>query len=180
MACRVCTHPKVTEIDHRLASGETLDTLAARYRLNRVAIHRHRHNCKHKVRWPDALAIRAELTPLDPAQLTDASAPLRQAAATRPTADDLLTLSSHLVAVAASRAIALGDPAAMLACSREAREVAKFDLETVEQRAHTRRSRRGSPMAVLENLLASEAGEEQARALLGRMPPSSRRQGRDM
>lgn len=179
MACHVCAHPKVTEIEHRLAAGETLDSLAKRYRLNRVAIHRHRHNCKHRFHRPDDLTLSAELTQLDPAKLTDASAPLRQAAEARPTSDDLLTLASYLVVQAGARAIALGDPTAMLAAAREARATAVFDLETVEQRAHSKRSRRGSSMAMLENLLASDADEAQARALLRQMPTLSKRRGRD-
>ena len=177
MICTVCDSADVMEIDAALASGESVRKIEARYQLNRNALHRHRHNCRHKVRRSEAAAIREELA-LDPAKITEAVAPLRaEAVAQRPNADELLTLAAYLIAVAAQRALALADPASMLSVAREARETAAFDIKTAPQREHLQPpSRHRSPVAMLDDIYASLPDVE-AKALLRQMPARSKRPG---
>ena len=55
--CSTCQHLKRSEIDHRLAAGETTAQVARDYQLNPSSLHRHRANC---LRLGSANAIKKE------------------------------------------------------------------------------------------------------------------------
>lgn len=148
--CSICDHLQVEEINRYLATDRTLRGIAAEFRVAKSSLGRHRRHCHgvaqtacnllhqsahHNEPSHTQHAQHCEQVGPQSGDLRDAVKALRaEALLARPTADELLTFSSFLTMQAASVAVKKGDAIAMVRAAREARALARFEMETEEQR----------------------------------------------
>lgn len=143
--CSICGHLRRAQIDAALAGGASLSTTAALFGVGRSSLDRHRHRCASQ-------ALVAELAPPNQQMWAPGLQPVAPAAAvpalmqsieelraeairTRPSPDQHLAFASFLVAQAGAKAFQEGDIAGMVRAAKEARNIARLDLDTAEERA---------------------------------------------